>query len=247
MNLLGRILATTLCVSTPWFSSSLLSAAVTEPPPLLAQALVHWEQGGREDLAFTQLTRVFHDDGRIKEERKERYDPSLPDQERWRLLTWNGRPATKEERAKWESKRNNRPRKKALKSPSEYLDVEKATLISEDEQKAQFELYFRPEIARLIAVNKVPVRVTIEKSSAAITRISGMLKEPMRIALGLARITDLDLDLRIETDGENPTTVPGDVEPGSSARVMLSKLGDPTEVIWSDFKRVKSYRKGNDS
>ncbi len=171
----------------------------------------------------------------------------MPDQERWRLLTWNGRPATKEERLKWEAKRNNRPRKKALKSPAEYLEVEKATLISEDEQRAQFELYFRPEIARLVAVNKVPVRVTIEKSSAAITRISGMLKEPMRIALGLARITDLDLDLRIETDADNPSTRPGEVEPGSTARVMLSKFGDPTEVIWSDFKRVKSFRKGSDS
>lgn len=52
-----------------------------ETPALLAQALAQWG-AGREDLAFTQQTRTFLDDGTVKEQRIERYDPSLPDRQR---------------------------------------------------------------------------------------------------------------------------------------------------------------------
>src|ERR1035441_868847 len=91
-----------------------------ETPPLLAKAVELWATG-REDLAFTQQTRFFLDDGKVKAERIERYDPSLPDSRRWRLIEVDGRPATDEQRKKWESSKNQHPRKKVVKSPTEYF------------------------------------------------------------------------------------------------------------------------------
>ena len=120
-----------------------------ETPPLLAQAVARWT-AGREDLAFTQQTRYFFDDGRLKEERIERYDPSLPDRQRWRLLEVDGQPATSAQREKWEGRKNAKPRKQVVKSPAEYLDLEHATQLDGTAKTARFEIGLRPEAAAVV-------------------------------------------------------------------------------------------------
>ena len=209
-------------------------------PPLLAHALAQWG-AGREDLAFTHQTRIFSADGKVKEQRVERYDPSLPDSQRWRLIALNGQPATAEQRHKWETWKNAKPRKRVSKSLAEYLDLEHATPMNETPKNAHFEVGLRPEVARLIAVEKVSVVVTVDKASGTIAHIAANLREPIRVLLGLAKITDLDLDVRIAPGDGGPTVKSGEVQTGSTARVMMSKLGDPLEYRWSDFKRVTSY------
>lgn len=133
------------------FFAAFFPASRAETPTLLARALEQWAHA-REDLAFTQQTRIFHDDGKLKEERIERYDPSLSDNLRWRLLEVDGRPASAEERKKWETKKNGKPRKHALKPPGEYLDLEHARLLDAPPAEARFELGLRPQTARLLAV-----------------------------------------------------------------------------------------------
>ena len=219
-------------LASPWLAA--------DTPPLLARALEQWGTG-RGDLAFTQHTRVFRDDGQVKEERLERYDPSLPDSQRWRLIEWAGKPATAEQREKWEAKKNGRPRKKAIKPPAEYLDLDHATLVDENAKAARFEVNFRAEAARLIAVEKIAVRITVDKETATIAHISGLLKEPLKVALGLAKITDIDLDLWIEPGDDASQESSGEVKSGSTARVLMSKFGDPMEFKWSDFNRVTAF------
>jgi hypothetical protein len=209
-------------------------------PPLLARALAQWATG-EDDLAFTQQTRYFLDDGTVKEERVERYDPSLPDHQRWRLLEVNGRPATDEQRRKWEGRKNGKPRKKVSKSPAEYLDVEHAVPVDETVRSVRFEIALRPETARLLTVENISVLITVEKESGRVAHIAAALRQPIRVLLGLARITDLDLDVRIEPEDEDPASNAGEVDTGSTARVAISKFGSPMEYHWSDFKRVDSY------
>ena len=209
-------------------------------PALLAHALAQWG-AGREDLAFTQQTRIFLADGKVKEQRVERYDPSLPDRQRWRLISLNGQPATAEQRDKWETWKNAKPRKKVSKSLAEYLDLQHATPMNETPTNAHFEVGLRPEVASLIAVEKVSVVVTVDKASGTIAHIAANLREPIRVLLGLAKITDLDLDVRIEPGDGEPASNSGEVQIGSTARVKMSKLGDPLEYRWSDFKRVATY------
>ena len=221
-------------------------ATRAETPPLLAKAFEQWA-AGEEDLAFTQQTRIFSDDGKVKEQRIERYDPSLPDSRRWRLIELNGHPATEAQREKWETRKNGKARKQVAKSLAEYLDIEHATPMNETPKNAHFEVGLRPEVARLIAVQKISVVITVDKESATIAHIAANLREPIRVLLGLAKITDLDLDVRIEPDDGDPTTKSGEVQSGSTVRMRMSKLGDPTEYKWSDFKRVPTYRPSPES
>src|ERR1035437_7130394 len=126
------------------FCGAFPSGLHAETPPLLAEAILQWA-AGREDPAFTQQTRFFTDDGRVKAERVERYDPSLPDSVRWRLIEVDGQPATTEQREKRETSKNGKPTKKVVKSPSEYLDLEHATLVDETTQRARFKVGLRPD------------------------------------------------------------------------------------------------------
>ncbi len=211
-----------------------------ETPPLLAKALQRWT-AGQGDLAFTQQTRFFRADGGVKEERIERYDPSLPDSQRWRLVEVDGLPATDGQRLKWESRKNGRPRRKVDESPSKFLDLDHATLVGETPRNVRFNIPVRPEAQRLLAVEDIDVVVTVDKQTESIAGIGAALREPIRVLLGLVQITDLDVDLRITpVDGGSPDT-PEEVESGSTARVKISKLGKPVEYNWSDFKRVASF------
>lgn len=212
------------------------------PSPLLVKAVEHWDEG-RRDLAFTQHTTQFGDKDEVVKTWVERYDPSLPDNQRWKLIELNGKQPTDAERTKWESKKNNRPRKKATKSLSEYLNLDDSKLIDENDKTARFEISIKPEAARLVAIDKLSVIVTVDKAKGDIAHIAALLREPMKIALGLAKVTDVDLDVHVEPDSDKnkdsePTAV---VKPGSTAKVLFSKFGNPVEYKWSDFKRVTAY------
>ena len=94
---------------------------------------------------------------------------------------------------------------------------------------------------RLLAVERIAIVITVEKSSASVARIGATLRQPIRVLLGLARITGLEFDVRIEPAAEDAARNPGEVQTGSLARVTMSKLGAPMEYTWSDFRRVTSF------
>ena len=223
--------------------AALASASAAETPRLLAKAVEYWAAGG-EDLAFTQRTRFFADDGRVKEERVERYDPSLPDRNRWRLLTVDGRIATEGEKTKWEAKKNGKARKHVAKSPDEYLDLEHARQISDLPAHTRFEIGLRPAMLHLLAVENIVVYVDVDKTSGRIAHIVATLRQPIRVLLGLGRITGLELDVRMDAAEPLAEQASGEVQIGSSARIALSKLGLPMEYTWSDFRRVRSFGSG---
>jgi hypothetical protein len=213
-------------------------ASRAEAPALLSQAIQRCNFG-KGDLAFTQRTRAFLSDGGVKEERRERYDPSLPDSQRWRLLEVNGVPATDEQRRNWEVRKNSRPRRKVDESPLTYLDQANATLVAENARDARFRVPVRLEIRRLLAVENIDVVITVDKQTGNIAGIGAALRQPIRVLMGVARITDLDVDFRINP--VEPPDAADDVEAGSTARVKMSRLGRPVEYNWSDFRRVTSF------
>jgi len=232
------------CFRTGWFIAivcgTLFPGLRAATPPLLARAIEQWTAGSA-DLAFTQHSRSFHDDGRVKEERLERYDPSLPDSRRWRLVEVDGRPASPEQREKWEGKKNGKPRKQAIKAPGQYLELEYATQVGETAGSTSFEIRLRPEAMRLLAVEKIAIVLTVDKETGNVGRIAATLRQPIRVLLGLARVTDLDVDVRIDPAQDNSPLRSGNVQTGSTARVTMSQLGTPMEYNWSDFRRVASF------
>jgi hypothetical protein len=235
-----RAAARLLAVLVPSLCSLALPDLRAEASPLLAKAVQRWDIGSG-DLAFTQETRYFSGDGQVKEERVERYDPSLPDSQRWRLTEVNGQPATEEQRRKWESRKNEKPRKKVDRSPTDFLDLDHAAQIGENARSARFRVPLRPEAQRLLSVSDIDVVITVDKQSESVSGVGAALRAPMRVLLGVARITDLDVDVRLIPADEGPAKTPDEVQPSSTARVMISKLGRPVEYNWSDFKRVTSF------
>src|ERR1017187_6071573 len=96
---------------------------------------------------------------------------------------------------------------------------------------------------RLLAVENIVVVITVDKERGGIARISATFRQPISVLLGLARITDLGISVRMEPVAKGSGQKAGEVQIGSTARVTMSKLGNSMEYNWSDFKRVASFGK----
>lgn len=217
-----------------WIVLLLLTAAAlgrAAEPSLFGAALDAWI-GDRDTWAFTQHVREFDDSQRIKEERVERYDPSQPDARRWTLLQINGRAPTTDENAAF-AERKNRKKRRAAKSPADYIDFGRVAVASESAGRVRYEVPLREDASWLVPIEKLAVAVTVNKDHRCIEQVTAGLREPFRIAFGLARVTDVAFDLRI--DPAHPVAAQS---PNGTARMTVFKFGHRAEFAWSDFRRV---------
>ncbi len=113
------------------------------------------------------------------------------------------------------------------KSPYEYLDLERAIQVHETDREARFRVPIKPEAQRLLDLGEIDVVITVDKRTENISGIGAVLREPIRVLSGLAQITNLDIDLRIDPNEGAP--VDEQVQPGSTARVTISRMGRPIE------------------
>lgn len=218
-----------------------LRAEAAQTPPLLEEALHKWV-AGTDDWAFTQRVRTFDED-KIKLERLERYDPSRPDNQRWELLEIDGKPPTAAQRERWQHRKNRKPKKKAEASLEKYFDFDHATVAKENAEWVRYDVPLRKDATRLVPLEKIEIEITVDKATRSIEQITGGLREPLRVALGLAKITDMWLDVRFDPIVHDLT--PDDDEPSSSpsgsVQVVVFKMGDRAEYAWTQFKRVTPF------
>lgn len=215
----------------------LASAALAAPDPLLSDAVENW-LGERDHWAFTQKA-VEHDrDGSVKE-RLERYDPSQPGNGRWQLLAIDGQPPTPGERAEWEKKKfRKKPRR--FDSPlGDLFDFERARLLDETSQIARFKVPLRSDKSWLFPVDKVDVTVSVDKRTHALENLTANVREPFKVLLGIARITNGSVDLTFD---EVPDSTPASARPTGTAHVSFSRFGERIDFTWSEFKRVTPHR-----
>lgn len=212
------------------------AAAAATGSPLLNRAAEKWAEEGNH-WAFNVLVREV-DDGELKEERVEHYDPSQPLAERWELLSVDGQAPTPERRAAWQ-KSKARKHRKAPKTLAEFYDLEKATATSATAETVSYLVPLRSNHNWLFPVDRVSLTLTVNKTSYAIEEAKAGLDEPFRVALGLARIIDVDFDMKIDSS-RPPGVTPGPAtaQPRGLAHVVISRLGKRIEYTWSDFKRV---------
>lgn len=210
-----------------------------QTPPLLRKAVVRW-LGERDNWAFTLHVREF-DGGNVKEERVERYDPSKPGIDRWQLLSVDGKPPTEERRAEWQ-KHKTKKRKNAGKPLDDYLEFEHATVLKETDNEVCYHVPLRNNNSWLFPVEKVELRVTVDKNTFAIEDVIAGIDEPFKVALGLARVLDVDLDMQMNpSDIRETATDPALAKPDGKAKVVVNRLGQRIEYTWSDFKRVTPH------
>lgn len=222
-----------------FLSAAILVPAYSATPPLLEQAAEKW-LGERDNWAFTMLVREF-DGGRVREERRERYDPSQPGLARWALLLVNGQPPTVERRAEW-LKHKTKKRKNPGKPLNQYLDFERATILKEDARSACYELPLRDNHSWLFPVDKVSLRVTVNKTTLALEEVVAGIEEPFKVVLGFARVMDIDFDLQMNPPGQGgDESNPASAKPDGTARAVVNKLGERIEYAWSEFQRVTPH------
>lgn len=214
------------------------ASSVRGEPPVLLQEVVATLTAERQRWAFTQVAREF-DRGRLVLERVERYDPARGPAQRWQLLELNGRPPTDREFRAW-SDRKNRVRKRPPKQVSEYVNLDQARVREETATTVSYEIPFRRSAGGLFPGEKVELTLTINKRTRGIERAQVNIDESFKVALGLAEVIDLDLDLALP--GGDPTTVPAepgdaDRQPRGNASAVVSKFGRRIEYQWSEFTR----------
>ncbi len=213
-----------------------LASAQTQTPPLLRRAVEKW-LGERDNWAFTLHIREF-DGGKVKEERTERYDPSKPGIGRWELLTVNGKPPADERRAEWQ-KHKTKKRKNATKPLDDYFEFEEAKIVKVTDKTICYHVPLRNNSGWLFPVDKVDLKVTVDKKTYAIEDVIAGIDEPFKVALGLGRVLDVDFDVQMNQPGSSTVrSDPAMAKPDGTAKVVVNKLGQRIEYAWSDFQRV---------
>lgn len=207
---------------------------------LLREAAAKWLDE-RDNWAFTQLAREY-DGHTLKRERLERYDPSRPDAKRWELVELNGRKPTPDEKAEL-TDRKNRKRRRHTTPVADYFDFDRAVLLASDARTVRYELPLRSSNAWLFPVDKVALVMSIDRTTRAITHVQARIQEPFRVALGLARVLDVHLDVQTDLPPEDAphSADPAAAKPSGTARMVVARFGDRIEYIWSDFKRVEPH------
>ena len=219
-----------------WFFLSILVTAAAfgriEDAALLQKVANNWLDE-RDRWAFTQLVREF-DGKELKQERVERYDPSKGYASRWELISVNGQTPTDQERVKWQTRKNLKQRR-SRPGIGENFDFANAKVVEDNAETVRYALPLRSSVEWFFPISKVELLVTINKHGPALEQVQARISEPFRVALGLARVLDIDLDVQMEPP---PTVDPADAKPSGTARAVVTKLGDRVEYYWSDFKRV---------
>jgi hypothetical protein len=206
-----------------------------DTPPLLQSAFSTWT-AQRTDWAFIRRTRTVNSKGVTTDERVESYDPSQPDSRRWRLLEVDGRPPTPKQ-LEAEDAKNRKPRRFGGEPPASLLELSHATLVSETPTAAVYDVPVRPIARSLAQTDKLVVLVTVDRQTGMVERLNAQLHGgPMRLALGLAKVTDFDLDLSFDPTDTNPLAEAAPT--GGTARATLSAFGEHREYEWTDFRSV---------
>ena len=220
------------------FLLSILSSfafSADAPASLLERAVDNW-LGERDHWAFTQ--RAVEYDGDKPRERLERYDPSRYGNDRWTLLAINGKPPTPEQQAAWAKKKFKKNRRRIDSPIGDFFDFRDAKVVSETPKLVRYEVPLRNDKNWLFQTDKVKVVVSVNKESRALEHLTAHVREPLKVLLGLAKITDGNVDLSFLTFDDDAEPGPESAQPTGTARVTVSKFGERAEFTWSDFKRV---------
>lgn len=215
--------------------SSIAGARAAGNLSVLEQAVEKW-LGERDHWAFTQRA-VEYENGTPRE-RLERYDPSKSGDARWTLLAIDGKMPTAEQRAAWAKKKFKKKRRRFDMPIGDFFRFEDARVVSETPMRIRYELPLRNDRSWLFQADKVRVFVSVNKETRALERLIAEIEEPVKVLLGIAKITDGTLDLSFLNFDEDAEPGPGTTQPTGRASVIVSRFGERVEFTWSDFKRV---------
>jgi hypothetical protein len=215
--------------------------ARAETPVLLDSAIQkliadddHW--------AFTQTFRRIDKAGRPQGGLYvERYDPSKPFDQQWRLVKFNGRTPTALELDNW-----RRAKLRALSRGEDRffldkLDFEHATLFGETAETATFLVPIFKNASRRLPADKIEVFMTVDKARGALVAFSLQPRESFRVA-GILKLESGFVDGRLEVVNQQYPPALTSVRGSGSLRLLgFFHIGVAGEQDRTDYQRVRPY------
>jgi hypothetical protein len=219
-------------------SAQLAHAAVPEPLNEAIQKLIHDE----DHWAFTQKTQKFDKIGKPNGGPTiERYDPSMPFDQQWELLQWDGHPPSAGELASWRRHKAREAKHHGEKGLGELLDLEHATLLSTAADRDTFLVPLFKNATKRFPADKVEVLMNVDLAQHALTSFSLRPTGPFRIA-GLFRVDSGEAEGRLEVI--QPKYAPALVwvkGAGSGKLLGIFRMGMGFEVHYSEIHRVRPF------
>ena len=227
-------------------------AVQADVPALLGEALQKTLRD-TDRWAYTQTSVEQDGKGKVLRRSVVRFDPSKPYAEQYTPLLIDGREPSSADFKKYRrrgEKRGERIDKVEREgsdstegnrqSLGELMDLEHATVASEDEKNIIFEVPLKKEGNKRLPPDKFQVLARVDKATHAFQRIEATLREPMRAALVVKIKSGEGL---IEFSSVDPKFAPTPVVLRGTGlySILFIPGGRSYEATHSDFKRVKPY------
>jgi hypothetical protein len=214
-------------------------ASETGAPPLLDEAIRKWV-ADENHWAYTQEVRQRS--GSRTEVRVERFDPSLPYGEQWRLVLKDGTFPSQADERRWRRQKEREMRRRDRMPVAEYFDFANATIAEETATMIRYDVPLDAEAYRRLPLEKFGVSIVVNKERRELEQFTAGLLEQFRMAWGLAKVTDAAVDIEFQVVDPQYAAQPRSISANGEAKVafFFSRSGD-VNVTWSNFERVDPY------
>lgn len=212
-----------------------------EVPALLNSAMAKL-QADEDHWAYTQTTQEHDRKGKPKDgPTVERFDPSMPTDEHWTLLQYEGREPTDRAVRSWRKRKLKEQKRREEKTLGEVMDFERAREVSRSGTAVVFEIPLQTGASKWLPAEKFVVHMTVDPGCETLQAFHLKTLESFR-ALGVAKIDSIEVDASFRTVDERYAPQPERIAARGTGKVLFFPVGGSALIAWSDFVRVKPYR-----
>jgi hypothetical protein len=201
-------------------------------PAYLREALAHFSTEVPAGWAYNQTT-IRNDLATTG-----RFDPAKPPDERWRLVQYNGREPTRQDREKYRQFKEANP---TTSSQAAFLpgDIEPGSmaLIREDSERAEFRCTFRAEAADSNKMlGHLSLQLTVNKRQPHVEKFLLGLDEPYSPVLGV-KMNSLTVEMSFSPPTAERPSLPAVSSSRFAGRIFFIGTEENLQVSYSDYAR----------
>jgi len=190
--------------------------------------------------AYTRTIRVYDKNNRLERTDVERYDPSQPEDRRWRLVLRNGLPPSSGEVRSWERQRAREMRRRG-RPLGAILDFPGATVADDNRSHLIYSIPIQTGASMRLPADKFFVLLQIDKARGEIDRLALRTTEAFRVA-GVARVENVEADATFGViDPDYPAQPVRATAFGAGRVAWVIRVGGRAELSWANFERVTPY------
>ncbi len=221
-------------------------------PALLDDALLKTLKDANR-WAFTQT--IVEEDGKGKERKRTlvRFDPSKSYAEQYTVISVDGQTPGANEVSRYRRRGERRGERLdkaesegrtdtdgSRQSLGELMDLEHATVLSEDATAVTFEVPLKKEGNKRMPPDKFLVTARVNKATRAFERIDAKLRESMRMAV-VVKIKSGEGAIEFSSVDPKFAPTPVKLQGTGLYSILFVPGGRSYEIDHTDFKRVKPY------